>query len=740
MITVDNIKSKIYVFGRKGKKPYIKEVNFKPYFYAEDENGEYITIEGKKCKKIFVNEPSEIPIVRKKYIHYEADIVYRNRYLIDTYFNKEIPAEELRKCYFDIEVETTDGLPDNQNPQNRIISIVCYDTFLGKYVNFAISPNSKAVKKSNGISYYWFDNEVDMLNEFLSFIQSTDPDIIIGWNSDAFDIPYLINRLNTLKLDSSKLARCGVHPFSKKDNDRDYTNKVFGRVLLDEMKMYKKLSQGERERYSLDYISRYELGIEGGKEAFDKKLYEKDFEQFIKYNIRDVELLKLLDEKLKLVEYFDSIRRYAKCLFEDVFQNSKVNDSLILCFCKDKFVVPSKSHNKKEYVEGALILQPKKGIIDNVAVFDMKSLYPSIIYSFNISYETYLCNAIEGCINVDNKFYYKKSPQGLLPTIIIKLIEERDRYKKLRDSQPRNSIEYNSYDSQQTAIKVIANSLYGTLGLVTFRLFKKECFETVTYIGRRIIKEAIKIAEQEGYEVLYGDTDSIFVKMDDRGIEGMKELKTKINNHWSEFLKQFNVDNHILQIQFEKVFRSIFFTGVKKRYVGKLIMKDNEEVDKLLVMGFESKRSDMPEVGRIFQRDLFNLILEKAPKSQVIAFVNEFKRRIREEFSPEQIALPLSISKNFYDYKNVPIHIRAVSNANRYHNANFTSGDKARYIFIKKEKAKCNDNVIAFKDKLWDGYVVDYDKMIQRIVDNKVDTIFEALGWNEKSKSILDFM
>jgi len=223
-----------------------------------------------------------------------------------------------------------------------------------------------------------------MFQEFINYIQDKNPDIIVGWNLDGFDAPFLINRINKLGMDANLLGR-GGKSFTTK-----YGAKIFGRVLFDLMNAYKKhFSMGGRESWSLEYISQYEL--KEGKEEYRGELddlWKEDQEKFLKYNKRDVELLVLLNEKLHIIDFFDEIRRMASCRFEDVFMNSKTADCLCLRYAKEHgFVLPSVKQHPKESYRGGYVKESEAKLHRNIAVMDLKSLYPSIMIGFSISPE-----------------------------------------------------------------------------------------------------------------------------------------------------------------------------------------------------------------------------------------------------------------------------------------------------------------------------------------------------------------
>ena len=385
MLTIENKGSEIEIFGRNQKTATKKKIStFRPYFYYEHKDGTHKSINGTKLKKLTLNHPKDVKQTRTNYKHHEADVIYTNRYIID--HPGEIAKEPIRICYFDIETANTEkGFEEPILANNPIISICWYDNFDKGYEQFWVNDN-------------W--TEKLMLEEFIQYIKHSDPDMLVAWNGDGFDFPLLINRMKKLGINPNLMGRGGeVSAYEKKG--RTYS-KCYGRILFDLMSAYKKhFSMGGRESWSLDYISKYELkkGKEEYKGGLDD-LFKNDIKKFMKYNLRDVELLVELDKKLGIIDFFDEIRRLAFCKFEDVFMNSKTADCLCLRWAKKHNVVlPSAQQHPKESYEGGYVKASEPKLHKNIAVMDLKSLYPSIMIAFSVSPENLMEkeNKREGC-------------------------------------------------------------------------------------------------------------------------------------------------------------------------------------------------------------------------------------------------------------------------------------------------------------------------------------------------------
>jgi len=721
MITTEAKGNMIEMFGRKESGEFYKktDTSFRPYFYVKNSRGEFKTIDDTRVSKIVVDKPQDIRTKRIGYTHYEADIPYVNRYLIDR-INK-INKEPIRVCYFDIEIRQGTGFSSVDDANNPISLIGVYDSFNKKYKQFAL----KDFESKGG--------EPIMLSAFTEYIQQTNPDVIAAWFGNGFDFPYIMNRMKKLGVDINRLGR-GGYCYSGSGTTRC---KIYGRVLFDMLEAYKKHFTGatNRESWSLDYISKYELGDDTGKEEYNgtlDELEQKEYDKFLKYNLRDVELLVLLDNQLKMVDFFDTVRRVAICKFEDVFMNSKTADCLCLKYARERnIILPSVTPKFADKYEGGYVIECNPKLYENIVVMDFKSLYPSIMIGFNTSYETL---DPKGEINIDNKYRFKKEP-GIIPSLVKVFLQKRKETVEKRDKTDRRTSEYKSLDMTQKAFKIIANSFYGVLGFKNFRLYNRDVAASITYIARKILKETIDWFNNNGYPVIYGDTDSVFIQVKDKDIKKIENLNKEVNVYITKYIEQYiDKENNIFNLEFEKAFSILFFKqkagggGAKKKYAGKLYWK-NGATKEINIVGFETKRSDSPQIGREFVRKILNMVLEKVPPEKVARYVKNFTSKIKNgEFTPEELGLPVSINKSLDKYQN-QMHIRASRLANRLHNEGIRSGDKIKYIFIKGEH-----DVIAFKDKMPKGYEIDYDNMVRRIVTLKIEPIFNSLNWTLDEK------
>lgn len=341
------------------------------------------------------------------------------RYLVDTYMNSETPSDAHVIMNFDIEVSTDGGLPDIYKANNEITSIAFHDSATKEYTVLLLDPNMEIGNFTNNqrgtpVHIKSYATEFELLDAFLIEYESIKPTILTGWNIDHFDIPYIFNRLKFAFGDSvakrlSPIGKIGYNKF----RERYF---IAGVSCLDMMKLYKNFTFGERQSYGLDAIGLLEVGE--GKIKYEgtlNKLYAEDKEKFIDYNVHDVRLVKMIDDKMKLIQLAKGISHKGHVPLEDVYFSSRYLDGAILTYLKKngKTAAPNRPERDgastygdgEDKFSGAYVKEPVPGIYNWVVDLDATSMYPSIIMTLNISPETKVTK-INGW---DNAEYKKRS-------------------------------------------------------------------------------------------------------------------------------------------------------------------------------------------------------------------------------------------------------------------------------------------------------------------------------------------
>jgi DNA polymerase elongation subunit (family B) len=385
------------------------------YAYKLDPDGDYKTLYGQPCKLIkrWKKEDLENGLI------FESDVHPEMRYLVDNYMSSEDPSNAHITMNFDIEVSTDGGLPDIHKALNTITSIAYYDSAVKEYTVHLLDPNMQMndltmVQRGDNVHVFRHTTEEELLGEFLTEYEGIKPTVLTGWNIDSFDIPYLYNRLKNVFDDKTakKLSPIGIINYNK-FQERYF---IAGVSCLDMMKLYKNFTFGQRSSYSLDAIGKLE--VKEGKIVYSgtlDKLYTEDKEKFIDYNVHDVRLVKMIDDKMKLIELAKGICHKGHVPLEDFQFSSRFLDGAILTYLKrkGKIVVPNKpvkegdyQHNDDPKFDGAYVKDPIPGMYKWIIDYDFKSLYPSLIRTLNISPETKICK-IKNWDEIQEKFSFK---------------------------------------------------------------------------------------------------------------------------------------------------------------------------------------------------------------------------------------------------------------------------------------------------------------------------------------------
>ena len=526
---------KVYSRDKKGKRIIKTYDDFRPYFYYEDPNGRYRSIFGNRLEKEELVEPKGVYKAREAKKKngtkvFEADILYTMRFAIDRAENWEkVP---LRILFMDIEAENS---LDFINAPRPIVSTTLYDTFDGKYYTFILGDTG--MEGENWV-VKCFDDEEGMLERIVYMISEKEPDIITAWNL-PYDINYLISRIRRLSeegtidadivnsLSPESRILCTKIKREKADTEGLWVvREIPGVALVDLLDLY--CGRVRLRSYTLDDVAEHEGIMRKIKRP--ARIADMSPDELARYNKRDVEIMVTLDRRLSIFESEDELRRLAGLpwnlfyTFEAAYGRrvagkyrgrltSRIVESYILRKTKRLgIVLPSKEKgNETESYEGAFIYQPKPGVFKNVAVFDIKSMYPNIIRTYNLSPETY--DPKNGDIRVPGKEHrYRSEPRGLLPMIEDELFALRQEYKK-RMKQAKDEEERRIWDMKQQAVKVILNAVYGFTGQKGSRLYHVPTAESVTAFGRAIIRDFLsnvvrEFPETGELEVIYGDSVS----------------------------------------------------------------------------------------------------------------------------------------------------------------------------------------------------------------------------------------
>ena len=667
--------------------------------------------------------------------------IFGNTRYISAFINDFFPGQiefnrnKVNVTTIDIEVASDDGFPEPDKAENQITAITIKNNIDNTYYVWGLGTYNvnESIMKTNRVVYKHCDTEADLLVNFITHWSSAShsPDVVTGWNTRFFDIPYLVNRVHKL-LGEAYVKR--LSPWGMIER-RDITQmgrtqtayELKGISNLDYLDLFKKFgySYGPQESYKLDHIAHVVLGEK--KLSYQEygslhTLYQHNFQKFIDYNIKDVELVDRIEDKLGLITLCLTMAYQGGVNYNDTFGTTAIWDTIIYRkLHENNIVIPFGEDNTKTAYPGGYVKDPHVGIHNNIVSFDLNSLYPSIIMQYNMSPETIMNGNItrvdiedmlatgsgpkapDGEAIAANGQHFSTTKPGIIPLIINEMYNERVGIKqemiqaqKKKEKVDKNDVQQTYQierdiaiaENRQLAIKILLNSLYGALGNRYFRFFDQRIAEAITLTGQLTIRWAeyalntylnrvLKTTKRKDYVVAI-DTDSLYVCLDD--------LVQQLNpNNPIDFLDK--VGNEMLEPELAKSYDNLFsiLGGVsnrmvmkreviadrgiwtaKKRYI--LNVYDNEGVryskPKLKIMGIEAIKSSTPEPCRDALKALFKVIIEK-DESATQKAINQFKNHFKT-LEPHEIAFPPGVTKvrefkqgGAIYKKGTPMHVRA---------------------------------------------------------------------------------
>ena len=655
-----------------------------------------------KVRRNFSDEPIEVTIAEMKQL---SDVweVY------DKYNEKWYPWQQSPLLL-------EGGFPEAKDAFYEVMTISC--KMFGDETRTTFGLKDYQTKRSNQV-YIKCDNEKDLLLKFIEYVRSEDPDALTGWNIESFDIPYLINRMRKIEIPEEIINR--LSPFhahtskcikefmiNREDNEMGF--KIFGIQTFDLYLLYKMFILEKQESYKLDNIG--EIEVHEKKVDYSEydnslmKLYLDDYDKFVEYNEKDVDLVEKIDQKRKLIRIAVSIVLMTHSKYDHFSGKVKPWDNLIYNMLReDGIVIPPMHNEPDETIAGAFVLVPEPGKFRNVVSFDFTSLYPTIMMMYNMSPETlvkkyqWTLDGVEkllkgedlskeyrnqGYIMAANGAVFRSDIEGVVPRAAKYAFDTRKKYKKLMLEEKKKKEKYLSgggkegteeyelydsniaqYDAMQSVMKVLANSLYGACANIGFRYFSRSIAEGITLTGQFTIQETFavvnkflnKLSGTPKQRLVCTDTDSCYFDISDfienpndpkKFVSEMddfceKKLSPFISMVQENIGKRFGCPKNIMDMKREALIGSGIWRG-KKNYV--CMVYDMEGVryaePMMKAVGIQTKRSDQPMVIRKELEKCLEIMLE-GTEEQFQQEVERFEREYKK-MSFSEIAKPIGIS------------------------------------------------------------------------------------------------
>ncbi len=505
-----------------------------------------------------------------------------------------------------------------------------------------------------------FKSEADMLLAFVKYVKQYDPDILTGYFSDGFDLPYLRARAKKNKIKLNLGIDNSQPVFSR---GRMLSAKIKGIVHVDLYRFIRTVYAQylKSETLSLDEVAGELLGEK--KTDFNAteavRANKIDWQEFYKYNLQDSVLTYKLTEKL-----WPDLLEVTKIVQEPLFNTSRAGlSSLVENYIlhnlnrfneiaeKKPIHEEISERRSRESVEGAYVLEPTPGLYDNLAVFDFTSMHTSIIVTFNLSKATLLSKKQKNCFespelefeNKKTRFYFSKKP-GFFPTLLKEIFEKRKQFKQEFKKDPNPITK-----ARSNVFKLLSASVHGYQGFFGARYYSLEASATVLAFVRKFNKEIIDKTNKQGYKAIYADTDSVVFALNKHTEKQALELLKKINNQLPG----------IMELDLEGFFkRGLWVTkrtgdfGAKKKYA--MINKNNE----IKIRGFETVRRDWCYLARETQNKILQLILKDGNEKKALEYLKQAIKKLKNREIPlKQLIIKTQLKKPIDDYKAETPHI-----------------------------------------------------------------------------------
>lgn len=721
-----------------------------------------------------------------------------------------------RGAIVDIEVRIPDTFYNEfaEDAPNEVTAITAYDTYTEEYTLFCLDSEMQVdpgmIREyieqnwsghddeerlvSEDIVFKRYGNEINMLKSFVEYIQDTEPDYLSGWNYVNFDHEYLYNRID------EKLSYMDLMDLSPVGRVGGYKTETYidGIPAIDMMEAYTgKLRYGEMKSKSLEYVSSQLLGV--GKIEGDDNAYDKNRTKFMAYNVVDVQLCVEINRQYNVMDFWFMISEVTGIPAYDVGSTMKECEGYLFLQRDNDEILPDTEEKEMNTISGGFVMPPSNGVEEWVGVVDLKSLYPSSIISCNISKETMTYDTEEADVIVPNMpLNYEDVPgnkirssdidwemgegacvgfdlskEGILPKYLKQLFKNREEMKSKRDQYDVDDRMYEVYDMQQRALKVVMNSFFGVSDNPYFRLSADGLGAAITSVSRYVSWLGIQAIESDGYNVRYGDTDSLFIELlnkdglepsdnIDTFVDSLTELEGNINDRLKQAADTVGIpeqhphfdgdlhgtEQHLWVYEAEKLYRRFLQTGAKKRYAGNIVWKEGKYVDKTDVSGFETVKSDSAGITQDVQEQFIEKILDGQEYDELTEYIQQQIDGLRSgRFELEYIGFPSSLNKPIEEYPNMPVK-RATKYSNEHLGYDWGSGDDPWLVYVDMTPYNLpSTDVIALSwqdEDIPDGFEINMEKHLDKSIKGPLQSIIDSLdfSWKElktgqKEQSVL---
>ena len=733
-----------YPRGQKGEAIYWRyrdpngdvvegtDLAFKHYFYAPHDYTDhsiYNSIDGEPLVTVTLDTPGQVYDERAKYEKtWEADVPFTDRWLIDNHHT--MPAWVPRKCYFDIEWN-----PDDNNDFTQCWAAI--DNYTQEQVCFAWREGQTEydVTVRDGYTLHIYTSEEAVHEAVIQYIEEKDFDMLIAHAAMWADIPHMVRRFKNYK----RLSPLGQVRKVKDGHDgyRYNDQPIKGRWVFDTAckasdgsgfeRVWKDSGNGQFPSRNLGNIGKH-LGL-GGKDEVDlEDDWRNNFFRLTDYCMQDVRLMYDIDMFLNCTEFFTNMVRFCGVSLTSTFEVGNFARGLVNRRTDLKFPTRDRTRRReKGHLQGADVMDPVPGLHEDVAVLDFKGLYPSIMLGNNLCWTTRRDEPSDTTRTMLNGTHWDQEQQGILPSVIEYLFDER---QKLKDSGDR---------ILEKAVKRVMASLYGLCAeSLGHGMADLAIADTILSEGRRAVGSLRDHAYEMGYEVLFGHTDSVFIRCPLDEMEQVSQIVTDIIQH--------ETGNDKLFAEPEAWMPHWFCGDVKNRYAG-IIQWPESDAGRLKVSGFEMKHSNTPEAVRELQKDVLMLVANGVSEVKVTQLVRSWVKAIRTGLIPlEQLAWSTRLSKHIEatetsshsPKRHYPTTAGGYARAARYYNwymepdEPFKQGDSVLWCYVSDTPHGMPATKVVGCRSIseLESFTFDTEGIIDKMVRKKLKLVYDVLDWD----------
>lgn len=680
--------------------------------------------------KITIKNPAKTPELRDRLVSlgfraFEADIPFKYRFMADFDLNgmgwietedsngittstvkteKKVKLKNFKKIEkgglsplkflsLDIEcVSLKEGeVPDSRKDPIIMIALTFSEPYKGR--------KEMVLSTRSGKDITFFEDEKEMLKGLNEIIAEYDPDFITGFNINNFDLPYILDRMKEREVYAG-FGRCSK-PVTKNQVMNRVMNRyrinISGRIIVDSFEIVKR--DFSLKRYDLNTVSTELLkeGKEPVKKSQIEKLWNGDQEKFrllVNYSKKDARLALDLVLKLNLLDKYIALSKISGILLQDILdsgETTRIESLMLREFNREGFIIPCKPSNsevskreniRKVELKGGYVIEPEKGLHSNVIVLDFKSMYPSLIRTYNICPTTLVTEGeIQGSIKSPSGaiFVPESVRKGIVPRVLERLMRERQVVKREMKKETSHS-RLREMKAKQLALKIMANASYGYFGYPRSKLYSLDIANSITAFGRDTIKTTKEYIEKKyGYKVIYGDTDSVMVKVPFEDIEEIKKTGEDVAKNITSVLKG------VMELDFEKVFK-MFLPLTKKRYAAWCFEPVNGGwKDSIETKGIETVRRDWCSLTSETIEKVLEIILKD---NDIKLAVKHFKKVVDDmvagEIPIQKLIITKTMTKKAERYDGIQPHAELVKKMKKRSPAEAPGvGDRVGYVIIK---------------------------------------------------------